>query len=196
MQHFITPTSNQETGLCWWDDAFTEKELDILQGLVLKQKDRANVGNGNIPEDELEKVRRSKVGWLPKNEEVTWVYEKLSYVVSQLNARFYQFDLTGFGEPLQLTNYNSEEQGMYRWHQDFGSSASTSRKLSLVLQLSHPSDYEGGNLQILTCGEPTTVNKKRGHIAVFPSWTLHQVTPVTKGTRQTIVTWISGPQFR
>jgi PKHD-type hydroxylase len=38
--------------------------------------------------------------------------------------------------------------------------------------------------------------KKRGLITVFPSWTLHQVTPVVKGTRQTLVTWISGPAFK
>lgn len=196
MQHLITPISNQETGLCWWEDAFTEEELDILQRLVLEQKGRATVGTGDMPDNEVGKIRRSNVGWLSKTKEQAWVYEKLERVVTQLNANFYQFDLTGFGEALQLTNYSSDEQGMYRWHQDFGGRNSVSRKLSLVLQLSHPSDYEGGNLQILTSGEPTTIDKKRGLITVFPSWTLHQVTPVTKGTRQTLVTWISGPQFK
>lgn len=196
MQHLITPTSNQETGLCWWEDAFTEEELNVLQRLVSEQKDRASVGNGTMSYDEVAKIRRSNVGWLYKNNELAWVYEKLAHVVTQLNASFYQFDLTGFGEALQLTNYDANEQGMYRWHQDFGGQNSISRKLSLVLQLSHPSDYEGGNLQVLTSGEPTTIHKKRGLITVFPSWTLHQVTPVTRGTRQTLVTWISGPQFK
>jgi PKHD-type hydroxylase len=65
-----------------------------------------------------------------------------------------------------------------------------------VLQLSDPSQYEGGNLQVMTGGEPTNVSKQRGLIAVFPAYTLHQVTPVTQGTRQSLVAWISGPPFR
>jgi PKHD-type hydroxylase len=84
---------------------------------------------------------------------------------------------------------------MYKWHQDFGGSGA-SRKLSVVLQLSDPSEYEGGELQILTSGQAISIQKKRGLITVFPAWTLHQVTPVVKGTRQTLVTWISGPQFK
>ena len=77
----------------------------------------------------------------------------------------------------------------------FGASG-ISRKLSMVLQLSDPSEYEGGELQILTSKEPTSMQKKRGIITVFPAWTLHQVTPVIKGTRQTLVAWISGPAFK
>ena len=69
------------------------------------------------------------------------------------------------------------------------------RKLTLVLQLSDPSEYEGGELQSLTSLQPGTVNKKKGIIAAFPSWTLHQVTPVTKGVRKTLVIWVAGPQF-
>jgi PKHD-type hydroxylase len=83
---------------------------------------------------------------------------------------------------------------MYGWHQDYG--GEISRKLSLVLQLSDPSEYEGGNLQVKTSSEPQTVKKQRGFIAAFPSYVLHQVTPVTKGNRQSLVAWVSGPQFK
>jgi PKHD-type hydroxylase len=124
------------------------------------------------------------------------VFEKLAHVAASLNAQYYQFDLTGFGEALQLTNYNQAENGMYGWHQDYGGKLSPSRKLSLVLQLSDPAQYEGGNLQVMTSGEPTNVRKQRGLIAAFPAYTLHQVTPVTQGTRQSLVAWISGAPFR
>jgi PKHD-type hydroxylase len=33
-------------------------------------------------------------------------------------------------------------------------------------------------------------------ITLFPSWSLHRVTPVTKGTRYSLVAWVSGPRFR
>ena len=84
---------------------------------------------------------------------------------------------------------------MYGWHQDFG--GLLSRKLSLVMQLSDPEEYEGGELQIMVGGEkPISINKQKGLVVVFPSWAVHQVTPVTKGLRQSLVAWVSGPNFR
>ena len=70
------------------------------------------------------------------------------------------------------------------------------RKRSLVLQLSDPSDYEGGDLEFFVSAEPTPVERKKGLIVAFPSFVLHHVTPVTSGTRRTLVVWLSGPKFR
>ena len=73
---------------------------------------------------------------------------------------------------------------------------SNARKLSLVVQLSDPEDYEGGDLEIYTGHEPLVVKKKKGMTAFFPSYQLHGVTPVTKGTRYSLVVWVHGPAFR
>jgi PKHD-type hydroxylase len=134
------------------------------------------------------------VSWLDNNPDTNWLFEKLGQAVSQLNSDYFRFDLTGFGENLQLTNYDQSENGMYGWHQDYGSKVS--RKLSLSVQLTDPSEYEGGNLQIMTTGAPVNVRKQRGLIVAFPSYVLHQVTPVTQGSRQSLVAWISGPAFK
>ena len=64
------------------------------------------------------------------------------------------------------------------------------------MQLTDPSEYEGGNLQTMTTGDPANVRKQRGLIVVFPSYVLHQVTPVTQGSRQSLVAWVSGPAFK
>jgi len=192
MEYVITPYEGERSPSAWWEGAFNEKELDWLQNKAKQASEPSYIGRGGATIDK--DIRRSSLSWLKAEKENLWVFEKLSHVVSSLNAQCFNFDLTGFGEPLQLTNYLDSSQGMYAWHQDFGSNVS--RKLSLVLQLSDPSEYEGGNLQLLTKGEPTTIQKKRGHIVVFPSWTLHQVTPVVKGNRQSLVAWISGPKFK
>jgi PKHD-type hydroxylase len=194
MQHLLTPYSKGIEPFAWWEDAFTEEQLDWLQQKAKEATQKAQVGGGRSGEVN-DTVRRSELSWLHKDPECAWVFEKLDRVASNLNADYFGFDLTGFGEPLQLTNYHEARQGNYVWHQDFGSSG-ISRKLSMVLQLSDPSEYEGGELQILTRKEPTSINKQRGLITVFPAWTLHQVTPVVKGTRQTLVAWISGPAFK
>jgi len=195
MQHVLTPYSMPAEPFAWWEGAFSDQELDWLQGQAQQAGQRAQAG-GMKNEEQLKQVRRSHVAWINKTPDTAWVFEKLAHVASSLNAQFYRLDLTGFGESLQLTNYDQSEHGMYGWHQDYGGNLSISRKLSMVLQLTDPSQYEGGNLQIKTGGEPQTVRKQRGLIAVFPAYTLHQVTPVTSGSRQSLVAWISGPAFR
>tara|TARA_R110000782_G_scaffold68953_2_gene138749 strand:- start:91 stop:675 length:585 start_codon:yes stop_codon:yes gene_type:complete len=194
MQHLLTPHSRKIEPFAWWEGAFTNQELDWLQQKTKEASQEAQIGGS---EDGVvdSNTRRSTLKWLSKSQETAWVFEKLGHVISSLNKDYFDFNLTGFGEELQLTNYSEENQGTYSWHQDFGG-AGPSRKLSLVLQLSDPNDYEGGELQILNKKEPTSVPKKRGLITVFPAWTLHQVTPVVKGTRQTLVTWVSGPAFK
>jgi len=123
------------------------------------------------------------------------VFERLAGVVSKINAQHFRFDLTGFGEALQLTNYDQAENGMYGWHQDCGGGG-VSRKLSMAMQLTDPIEYEGGDLQVFTSGEPASIRKKRGLITIFPSYTVHQVTPVIRGSRQSLVAWVSGPAFK
>ena len=189
MQHLLTPYALPIEPWAWWEGAFTESELDWLQSKAKQAEQTARVGGGVNPN-----VRRSQVSWLPKTSETQLVFEKLADVASRMNAQHFRFDLTGFGEQLQLTNYDQSENGMYGWHQDYGSGIS--RKLSMAVQLTDPSQYEGGNLQVMTSGEPQNVRKQRGLIAIFPSYVLHQVTPVTQGSRQSLVTWISGPAFR
>jgi len=194
MQYLLTPYASKTEPWAWWENAFNNDELNWLQQKAKEAQQNAFVGggSGNGVVDPV--IRRSQVSWLNNNADTRWVFEKLAHVASRLNADHFRLDLTGFGEPLQLTHYDQSENGMYGWHQDFG--GGISRKLSLVLQLTDPSEYEGGNLQIMTSGNPQTVRKQRGIIAAFPSYALHQVTPVTQGTRQSLVAWVSGPQFK
>jgi PKHD-type hydroxylase len=66
--------------------------------------------------------------------------------------------------------------------------------------LSDPSEYEGGQFQMQT-GSPEedklmTVEQLKGRVIGFPSFLLHRVTPVTKGTRKSLVIWVEGPKFK
>jgi PKHD-type hydroxylase len=193
MQHLLTPHAQRLEPFVWWEGAFTEQELNWLQQKA-KEADLAGSVGGAGNEGVNSNLRRSQVSWLDNNSNTKWVFEKLAHVVSSLNAQYYNFDICGFGEPLQLTNYDHSENGMYGWHQDYG--GTISRKLSMVIQLTDPSEYEGGNLQVFTSKQPTNIRKQRGLIAVFPSFVVHQVTPVTQGTRQSLVAWVSGPSFK
>jgi PKHD-type hydroxylase len=76
------------------------------------------------------------------------------------------------------------------------------RKLSVTLSLNDPSEYSGGNLRFdLGPHRPdryhtATEIRPKGSIVVFPSHVHHQVTPVTKGTRYSLVSWHLGAPFR
>jgi predicted 2-oxoglutarate/Fe(II)-dependent dioxygenase YbiX len=71
------------------------------------------------------------------------------------------------------------------------------RKLSFVMQLSDPDDYEGGNLQLLDeAGNSYIAPRQRGTVILFDSRTQHRVLKVTKGTRKSIVGWTVGPRWK
>lgn len=194
LQYTLTDYQDASPIITSWEGAFNSQEIDYLQNLARNSPTQvAQVGGGNIDIQDND-VRRSNVSWLNNSNENNWIFERLGHVISSLNSTNYRYDLTGFGEPIQLTNYNASDAGMYSWHQDFGSTVS--RKLSLVMQLSDPVDYEGGTLEIMTSKTPQKISKQRGLISVFPSFTVHQVTPVTEGHRQSLVCWITGPQFK
>ena len=196
MQYHLTPYLSSHVPWAYWDGAFSEKELDWLQNRAKANVAKAQVGDGAGGMVDPN-IRRSLLSWLDNTPDSEWVFKKLAHIVSILNAECFRFDLSGFGEPIQLTNYDESENGMYGWHVDFGGKNSPSRKLSIVLQLSDAVDYEGGILELQpSCKDILQMSKQRGRIVVFPSWTLHQVTPVTKGVRQSLVAWISGAPFR
>lgn len=166
-------------------------DVDMISNLLeTKELVPAQIGSGEINVE----TRRSKIFWLPKTDEFVDIYKIFHEMIGQSNETFFKFKLSEITEHIQYTVYTEEDQGYYNWHLDMGP-GKANRKLSLVCQLSDPSEYEGGELQINT-GHIMKVEKKKGHVVIFPSYLLHCVTPVTKGTRRTLVLWVEGPAFQ
>jgi len=78
------------------------------------------------------------------------------------------------------------------------------RKLSVTINISEPDTYKGGDLKF-DFGEHTDSGKRfhtceeirpRGSVIVFPSFMPHCVTPVTEGTRYSLVLWSLGRPFK
>ncbi|MAP95864.1 MAG: Fe2+-dependent dioxygenase [Ponticaulis sp.] len=67
--------------------------------------------------------------------------------------------------------------------------------ISFTLFLSEPDTYEGGELVIDDCGQAHSFKAAAGDLVIYPSSTLHQVMPVTKGSRIVCVGWIQS-RFR
>ena len=115
--------------------------------------------------------------------------------VAQANAEMWRYDLTGF-VPFEIPTVLRDQAAVadhFRSHIDAGPSHST-RKLSFSLQLTDGDSYQGGDLIF---GERLADGyRNQGPLVVFPSVSLHEVTPVFRGVRHTVVGWIHGPTLR
>ena len=177
-----------------WKDVFTPKELDAIEALGdALMPMRAEIAGRA---DNTEKLRMTRVAWMERKSETEWLYARLEELVLHLNKEFYSFDLFGLVEAFQFTVYDDQEGGHYSWHVDLGGHDVEPRKISISLQLTDPSRYQGCDL-VLEAGNGTyTAERARGALIAFPSYVLHRVTPIESGVRKSLVIWVSGPPFR
>lgn len=178
-----------------WRDGFSNDEIKsiIEQGESVESVE-ATVGAGSIDKD----IRDCKISWIIPSDKTIWLYNKICQISSALNQQYFGYNLSGL-LALQYTVYEStaENTGFYDWHVDrFGLNDGNNipRKLTITMQLSDPMDYEGGELWIHGQDRECLL-KTKGLLFAFPSNTLHRVTPVTSGTRKSLVAWIVGPDF-
>ena len=136
--------------------------------------------------------RVSDIAWIAPDADAQWLFHRLALLFTQVNAS-YKFELLGFVEALQFTNYGPGHY--FGWHVDLGGDDTASRKLSLTVQLSDATDYEGCDLAFHGAAE-MPIARQRGCATFFPSYLAHQVTPVTHGRRRSLVAWAYGPAFR
>lgn len=133
---------------------------------------------------------------IPVDDESRWIYERMASLTHEINAESYQYDLTGFHESFYYLTYDSAVGAHFNWHLDFGPQTPAPRKLSLILQLSDPSEYDGGDFDIMTPRGHVRTHKCRGIVTAMPSYKIHRVTPVTRGIRRTVAMFAVGPNFR
>lgn len=137
------------------------------------------------------KQRNTKVKAVPRNLPAhTWIYERLIAQIRSVNEALYHFEIKNLTD-LQILEY--ENTGFYNTHVDIGTGDTSRRKLSLILFLTPPNEYEGGELLLKPHFSP--IERLQGSIVIFPSYIPHEIKPVTKGVRHTLVTWVLGPCF-
>lgn len=171
---------------------FTPEECDEItyMHLPVTQAQVVRFVETSFSKLELEQ-RNTKVKAVLKESRYAWVYERIAEKVKAINRHYYNFELTNITS-LQILEY--ENTGFYNVHVDIGTGKTSLRKLSVVVFLSDPQDYEGGEL-ILKPNYPT-LDQSQGSAIFFPSYIPHEIKPVTAGLRHTLVTWITGPCFK
>ena len=126
------------------------------------------------------------LGQLLWNEKPTWY--------SGTNVQDYEgMTIT---ELAQFTEY--PKGGFYDWHMDADVSCQFEppvRKISMIILLSNPSEFEGGDLEFMSEGNkpPQLI---QGQAIFFCSMIRHRVAKVKKGIRRSLVMWFGGPPFK
>jgi PKHD-type hydroxylase len=186
----------------YWDDAFTEQELDKIVSYCESFELGYGTTFGTSDKQSAEDIggRVSNVMFHERNQETAWIFDRLNFVIQAVNEKFYNFDLNGYYK-FQYTTYDAERNGHYDWHIDscmgkIHTDDIEHRKLSLTLLLNDK--FDGGEFELNVGKEqfPEIVSLKKGRIVFFPSFMIHRVAPVTSGTRRSLVVWVLGPKFR
>jgi len=173
------------------------------------QTEKVNKGKPLDDKDilDLKKKRDSNIAWLNDR----WIYKEIQPFIHQANRLAnWNFDWD-FSESCQFTKYGpGQHYGAHcdSWESPYANKDNPDtfgkiRKLSVTCSLSSPEEYEGGELefQFRNQDDPTPKKKcteilPRGSIVVFPSHVWHEVRPVTKGIRYSLVIWNLGYPFR
>lgn len=125
-------------------------------------------------------------------------------IYEHFNTEVYKYTIVDIQTPQMCVYYGNEKTqqgaGHYAWHQDSSMPVNQfGRVLSMSIALNDATEYEGGKLQLLTGmtpdGKPvirTADLSKAGNAVIFPSQMFHRVTPITRGTRASCVTWLMG----
>tara|TARA_B100002019_G_C21045862_1_gene486779 strand:- start:164 stop:742 length:579 start_codon:yes stop_codon:yes gene_type:complete len=174
---------------------FTPKQCQMIIDAGRRQPpQKAMVGMGR-PEGGLDtKKRTTTISWIPFKE-MPEMYNDLNNFIQKTNLNHFGFDDVRITEQAQFTEY--PEGGFYDWHMDTDVNMTHEppvRKISMTLLLNHESQFEGGDLELMTPGRKAEL--KQGHAICFASFLNHRVAPVTRGVRQSLVIWFGGTPFK
>ena len=174
-----------------WIEGIPAEYCDlILNPLDWSKKESGKIG-GSLEKfgDEKVEYRNTDLIWLDQLTPIGCILK--GYVDAANKFAGWNYDYHGM-ETVQIGRY--KESGHYSWHRDVSIPMNNcQRKLSIVVLLNDPSEFEGGKLEFRDVPAP---DLKKGSIVVFPSFLEHRVTPVISGVRYTAVSWAVGPTFK
>jgi PKHD-type hydroxylase len=184
---------------CYFDSYFNSSYCDwIINEANKLPKQAGKMGIGNSYEDNT--FRSSDISFITKDmPQFTKLFDDIWKIVLWGNEDWFGFHISKI-DYLQFAEYRSENSGQYKKHQDtfWITDSNYHRKLSMVIQLTDPKLYEGGDLTFYELDNypPADKLRNRGTAILFPSFTYHAALPVTSGTRNSLAIWVEGPKWR
>ena len=161
-------------------DRFLEPEIED----IIELGDALVLSEGKIKDDRVDhSIRNTRIAWIHPNTETHWLFDR-AIVIFSSSLPF------GTLQSMQYTVYDSKGSH-YDWHRDIGNGDEIMKaRVNVgIVQLSSPSEYKGGVLQIKYEDQVIDVMKTKGMVTTFPIQLEHKVSPVTSGVRKTLIMW-------
>ena len=177
---------------------FTSEQCKMIidVGHQCKQEEAKLSSDSHKGHDDTKK-RITTISWI-LFDKLPQMYTVIENQLSNVNLNHFMFDGIKITEPAQFTVY--PEGGFYDWHIDLSAYGHTGqqpiRKISMTCLLSDPSEFSGGDLLFSDVSEYNPTPLKQGQALFFASFLRHKVTPITKGTRKSLVMWFGGTPFK
>jgi PKHD-type hydroxylase len=175
-----------------WDKGLPEELCDLaIKDMISMGFEDAQIGSLKTAQKN-KVIRNSRVTFPDPNywlEGIAFNYARYANISAEWNYKVSR------PEQIQLAKYQKDHH--YSWHEDWDPLELTSvdeiRKLSVVILLSDPAEFKGGEFQFKYSGTPEiTIQMNKGSVLVFPSYITHRVTPIISGTRYSAANWIVG----
>ena len=169
---------------------------DIINMGHQQKQEEAKVGHidGKAGKHDTKK-RVTTISWIPFKA-MPEMYQIIERTMKQVNGNHFGYEGMQITEQAQFTEY--PKGGFYDWHMDSEVNCQFEppvRKMSMTILLSHPSEFEGGDLEFMTQGNKPP-QLMQGQAIFFCSLIRHRVSKVKKGTRRSLVMWFGGPPFK
>ena len=170
--------------------------LTPSQCMMLRQ-DAEIIGMKRAPvlaKDGSNKISRTRTCsscWIPFAKHYEWIYKVMREITEGINAEQWRFDIQGI-QQLQILKYTSFQR--FKWH--FDTYTGSDRKLTAVVNLSDPSEYIGGGLQVKADMDNARFIRDQGAGCWFPSYIEHRARAPIWGTRWVLVAWFTGPSWK
>jgi len=179
----------------WFSDEQCNRIIELADSIPFED---SKIGVDGVLQ--TSEIRKSRVKFIPVHDpNFQWLYDDLWRMAREANNDWFGFNISKL-DYIQLAEYDASYEGEYQRHHDvfwMNGDPKFHRKLSCVVQLTDPSEYEGGDLSFYhTMHYPKAEDvRSRGTATFFPSFTEHSASKVTKGKRYSLACWFDGPKW-
>lgn len=141
-------------------------------------------------------TRKAEVRWISPNKNFGLYNDICQTIFPIIDSQMDRFRVD-INRTLSIQHTTYYEGGIFKKHNDINleiirSDKFSHRKISIVVMLSDPSEYTGGELMVGNFVMP----KEKGSVVMFLPFYLHEVKPVLSGIRKTLVIWAMGPEWK
>lgn len=183
----------------YYKNIFNDQMIEHLENMVYKNykfsKGRTGFAELGTDTDSYQTNNRD-IAYITPKPESKWLYDLLFPLALEANEKLFHFDIDVVTDPIHYVIY-PEDGGHLDWHMDTGAYAVNKRKIAMTVQLSDPSEYEGGEFEIWFGGQQSVVvPREKGDVICFPAFCMHRVRPIKRGRRKCLVFWTGGRPFR